>query len=147
DLSEVVAPSFPLDGPWRFAGDVVNDAVDAAHLVDDAGGNTAQDIHVEGIEIRGHAVDRGHGPQGADLIIGAAVPHAADRAHWQKHRKRLPDRVVEAGLADLLEIDRIGAPEDVEFFPRDLARDADREPGPRERVAVDKSLGQAELAA
>ena len=36
--------SFPLDGAGGFGGDVVDDAVDAAHLVDDAGGGAAEDV-------------------------------------------------------------------------------------------------------
>ena len=31
-----IAPSLPFDSPWRLEGDVVDDAVDALDLVDDA---------------------------------------------------------------------------------------------------------------
>src|SRR5690606_38901910 len=41
------AESLPLDRAGRFARYVIDDAVDAAHLVDDAGGGAAEEIHVE----------------------------------------------------------------------------------------------------
>ena len=65
------------------------------------------------IEVGRHAVDRGHGAQRADDVIGAPVAHHADGAHRQQHREGLPDRVVEPGLADLVEIDRVGLAQDV----------------------------------
>src|SRR5215208_3358010 len=47
----------PLDRPRRLRRDVIGDAVDALHLVDDAGRDTAEEAHVEGVEIRRHALD------------------------------------------------------------------------------------------
>src|SRR5712671_6173219 len=47
---------FPLDGAGGFGGHVIDDAVDAADLVDDACGDTRQECMIEGIGIRGHAV-------------------------------------------------------------------------------------------
>ena len=82
-----------------------------------------------------------------DVVVGAAVAHDADRAHRQQHGERLPDVVVEAGVADLLEVDRVGLAQDVELFARDLARAADGEAGAGERMAADEAFGQAELAA
>ena len=64
-------------------------------------------------------------------IVGAVVAHHADALHRQEHRKGLPDRVVEPGLADLVEIDRVGLAQDVELFARDRARArGSRGPGP-----------------
>src|SRR6266702_8770231 len=40
---------------------------------DDARGGLAQELHVELVEVRGHAVGRGHGAQAHDEVIGAAV--------------------------------------------------------------------------
>ena len=87
----------------------------------------AEETHVEMEEIRGHAVDRGDGAQRADEFVGAAVAHHADRLHRQQHGKGLPDRVVEAGLADLVEIDGVGLAQDLELFAGDAARAADRQ--------------------
>ena len=80
-------------------------------------------------------------------VVGAVVAHHADALHRQEHREGLPDGVVEAGLADLVEIDRVGLAQDVELFARDRAGAADREAGPGKRMPADEGFRQAELAA
>src|SRR5437764_12352813 len=72
--------SLPLDRAGGFGGDVVDDAVDAAHLVDDAGGGAAQNLVREGEIVGGHAFGRGDGPEVAGELVGAGVAHDADRA-------------------------------------------------------------------
>ncbi len=119
--------------PGGFDVHVVDHAVDAAHLVDDAGCGAAEEFHVVVVEVRRHAVDRGDGAQRADEFVGAAVAHDADGLDRQQHRERLPDRVVEAGLADFVEIDRIGFAQDVELLASDAARAADGEARAGER--------------
>src|SRR5690606_24797406 len=52
--------SFPLDGARRLGGHVIDDAVDAFHLIDYARGGAAKELHVEMIEIGSHAVHGGH---------------------------------------------------------------------------------------
>src|SRR5882724_12964479 len=64
-------PSLPLDRAGRLRSDVVDDAVDAAHLVDDAGGDAAEEIVREREIVGGHAVAGGDGAQRADVIVGA----------------------------------------------------------------------------
>ena len=59
-LFATVFPSFPLDRSRGLRSDVVDDAIDALDLVDDARRHRADEAHVERIEIRGHAVGRGH---------------------------------------------------------------------------------------
>ena len=46
----------PLDCTRRFGGDVIDDAVDAADFVDDAGGGLTEEIVAERIVISGHAI-------------------------------------------------------------------------------------------
>ncbi len=48
--------SLPLNRPRRLARHVIHNAVDALHLIDDPRRGAAEEIHVERIEIRGHAV-------------------------------------------------------------------------------------------
>src|SRR5690606_13626509 len=81
--------SFPLDRAWWLRGDVVDDAVDAAYLVDDAGCRAAEEVHVVRIEIRRHTIDRGDRAQRADEVIGPMVAHDADGLHRQKHGEGL----------------------------------------------------------
>ena len=77
-----------------------------------------------------------------DVIVGAAVAHHAHGAHRQQHREGLPDVVVEAGAADFLDEDVVGEAQDVELLARDLARAADGEAGPGERMAADEGPGR-----
>ncbi len=92
---------FPLDRAGRLTRDVVGHAVHAAHLVDDKGGDAAE----EGVLERGVVGGRGDGAQRAGLVVGAAVAHHADGADRQQHGEGLPDLVVEAGLAEPVEMD------------------------------------------
>src|SRR5207244_7665690 len=70
-------PLLPLDCSRRLGCHIVDDAVDAFHLVDDAGGGSTKEVHVVVVEVGRHAVDGGHGAQRADELIGAAVAHHA----------------------------------------------------------------------
>ena len=92
----------------------------------------------ERVVIRRHAIRRGHRPERADMVIGPVIAHDTDRLDRQQHGEGLPDRVVEAGLADLVEIDRIGLAQDRQALGRDLAGDADRETRARERMAAER---------
>src|SRR5262245_32095952 len=118
----------PLDRARGLARHVVDHAVDSLDLVDDAGGDMADELHVEGVEVGGHTVGRGHGAQAHHIVVGTEVAHHADGAHRKEHRERLPDVVVEPGSADLLDIDVVGEAQDVELVARDLAGAADGEP-------------------
>ena len=62
-------------------------------------------------------------------VIRAVVAHDADALHRQQHGEGLPDRVVEAGVADL-EIDGVGLAQDLELLARHGAGDADGAAGP-----------------
>ena len=73
----------------------------------------AEEGAVERVDVGGHAVDRGHGAERADEVVGAPVAHDADGADRQQHRERLPDRVVQPGVADFVEVDRVGGAQDV----------------------------------
>src|ERR1700761_4313784 len=57
--------SLPLYGPGRLGRDVIDHPVDAAHLVDDAGGGAGQDRPGEFEEVGGHAGGGGDGSEGA----------------------------------------------------------------------------------
>ena len=67
-----------------------------------------EEIHVVGIEISGHAINRGHRPQRADVIIRAPITHDTHGTDRQQHGKSLPDHVIETRLADFIEINRVG---------------------------------------
>src|SRR5712672_1236631 len=54
-LSRATLPSFPLDRPRRLARHVIHHPVHAFHLVDDPRRDLAEELHVEGMEIRRRA--------------------------------------------------------------------------------------------
>ena len=96
--------------------------------------------------VRGHAVetlDRAHRD---GEFIGARVAHHADALHWQQHREALPDALVPPRLADLLGDDGIRLLQQGDLVARDAAQDADREAGPREGLADQEFLVDAEVA-
>jgi hypothetical protein len=93
--------SSPFDGARRFRGDIINNAVDAAHLVDDPGRGAAEEFVREGKGVGSHAVGRRHRAQRAGVIIAARIAHDADAADWQQHRKGLPYRPIKPRVADL----------------------------------------------
>src|SRR5271166_6804978 len=80
------------------------------------------------------------------MVVSAPVAHDADRSNRQEHREGLPDPVIEAGLADFVEIDRVGLAQGVEPLAGHFAGDADREAGPGEGVAADELRGKPKLA-
>src|SRR3546814_10757183 len=55
------ASLFPFDRARGLRRIVVDDAVDALHLVDDARRAAAEEARVEGVDVGGHAVGRGDG--------------------------------------------------------------------------------------
>src|SRR5262249_25216339 len=105
------APSPPLDRAGRLRGHVVHHAVHPLDLVDDAGRDVAEELHVEAVEVGRHAVGRRDGAERHHVVVGAPVAHHADGLHRQDHRERLPDVVVEPGAADLLDEDLVGKPQ------------------------------------
>ena len=59
---------------WRGAGgDIVDDTIDALHLVDDAGGDLVQHIVGDTGPVGSHEVAGGDGAERQGVIVGAAV--------------------------------------------------------------------------
>ena len=101
----------------------------------------------ERVIVGGHAIDRGHGAQGAGIIIGPPVAHHAHGADRQDGDEGLPDVVVKPVLADLVDVDGVGLRAGCRALARDLARAADGKAGAGEGVAPDETLRQAKFAA
>src|SRR5262249_7136921 len=79
------------------------------------------------------------------VAVRPRVSLHADRPDRRQHAERLPELTVEAGTAHLLLQDRVGLAERLEPLGRDLADDADREAGARERLPPHHALRHAEL--
>ena len=109
--------------------------------------DAAEEAGLEGEEVGRHVVDRGHRPQRADILVGAQVAHDTDGLDRQEHGEGLPDLVVKAGNADLLEEDPVRLLQRAHPLRGDRAGDADGQPGAGEGVAAHEGLGQPQLAA
>ena len=64
---------FPLDGCGGFTGDIVDDAVDAADLVDDAHRNAVENVIRNSCPVGGHEVGRCDAAQCQRIIIRPAI--------------------------------------------------------------------------
>lgn len=138
---------FELDRPWRLASAVVEHAVDALDLVDDAARDLLQDVPRERRTLSGHEVAREDGPERDGIVVRPAVAHDADASHIRERGEVLSERLVDASLGDLFAIDGVGLLHKLDLFRRDFADDADAEARAGERLAIDEMLGDAKLAA
>src|SRR6476469_3997309 len=127
--------SLPLDRRRRLRRDIVRDAVDAAHLVDDPGRDSFQQRVRQLGPVGGHEVAGLHGAQRDDVVVGAAVAHHADALDREEDGECLAGEVVPAlaadrvdGRAQLVDEDRVGAAQQLGVLALDLAQDANAEP-------------------
>ena len=137
---------FEFNRCGRFAGAVVEHAVDAFDFVDDAARGLLQDFPRQLGALGGHEVARHDGAQGDGVVVGAAVAHDADAAHVRQRGEVLAE-ALDAGLGDFLAVDGVCFLDDLDLLGRDLADDADAEAWARERLTAHEVLRQAEFAA
>ncbi|MNS70317.1 hypothetical protein D3C72_1036590 [compost metagenome] len=97
--------------------------------------------------VGGHEVDGLDGAQRNDPVIFAAIAHDADGAHRQEDGERLADLVVEVGLAQLFDKDRIGLAQQIAVLFLHFAKDAHAQTRTREGVTVEHVVGQTEFEA
>src|ERR1700744_3851824 len=94
---------FPFNRRGRLRRDVVDDAVDAADLVDDPGGDLAEEVVGELDPVGGHAVLALDDADGDGVVVGPLVAHDADAAAGEEDGERLPDLGVPAARLHLLD--------------------------------------------
>ena len=94
--------SFPLNRRWRFAGDVVADAIDATDFVDDADGDAVEHVVGDAGPVGGHEVARIDRAQRQRIVIRPAVTHDADGAHIRQHGEILAEAAVKTGFGDFV---------------------------------------------
>src|SRR5690606_11039570 len=97
----------PLDGAGGLGGNVVEHAIDVLDLVADAVADALEHFGRKAEPVGGHCILRSDGPQAAYLFKGALVALDAHATDGQKAHEGLPDCVVEARLADLVDKDGI----------------------------------------
>mgnify|MGYP006883042045 CR=1 FL=1 len=128
--------SFPLDGCGGFTGDIVDDAVDAAHFVDDADRHAVEDVIGDSRPVGGHEVGRCDAAQRQRVIVRPSVAHDADGAHGGEDREILVHLAVEAGFGHLVAEDEVRLAQRVEFFLCNVADDADGKSRTGERLTL-----------
>ena len=100
----------------------------------------------KGVVVGGHSVHGSDGTQCAGIVVGASIPHDANRTHGQDRDEGLPDFIVKTMFADLVDIDRICLAQDIQFCACDFPRAADRKAWPWKRVASNKAFRETKLA-
>ena len=116
--------SLPLDGCGGLTRDVIADAVDALHLVDDTHRNLIQHLVGDTGPVGGHKVAGGHSTESQGIVVGTAVTHNAHGAGVGKDRKILVEILVLAGLGNLIPEDEVGLTQNVRLLLGDVADDA-----------------------
>ena len=140
-------PLFELNGCRRLTGAIIEHAVHMLDLIDDAAGDSAQNIPRHIIALCSHEVGGGHSTQGHSVIIGALVAHDAHTVHVGQGCIVLADLLIEARLGDLLTPDRVGILHDCHLLRGHFADDADAQTRAGERLTADQILGQTQLTA
>src|SRR5207247_3008330 len=140
-------PSLPLNRRRGLRRDVVHDAVHFGDLIDDARGDAREDVVRDARPVGGHEVLGRHRAKRHERAVRAVVTHHTDAADGREHRERLRHAAIEIGGAQLLEEDRVRAPEHVERMAIDGTDDADGEPRTGERMPPEDVLGDPELGA
>ena len=100
--------SFQFYGSGRFAGDIVEDAVDPVDLIDDAVHGGLEDLPGDVGGLGGHEVTGDDGAEDDGQAIGPVVAHDADAMHVGEGGEVLTQSLVCAGLVQLLTEDVVG---------------------------------------
>ena len=116
------------------------------YLVHDAVADASQCVIGKSGPVGGHRVFRGDCSDRADATVGSVVSHHADSANGQEDGEVLPDAACRLLAVDLFAHHGIGASQQIEVVPRDLADDAHRETRTGEGLALDDFRGQTERA-
>src|SRR5688572_6601492 len=88
---------FPLDRGRRLGRNVVDDSIDAAHFVDDAGRDGREDVVRQPRPVGRHPVETLHRTDRHGVFVGPGVAHHTDALHWQQHGKALPQPLIPSG--------------------------------------------------
>src|SRR5690606_10744035 len=137
----------PLNGPGRFAGDVVEDAVDVFNFVADAVGDALEDFGREAEPVGGHGVFAGDGAEGTDFFVSPFVALYTNAADRQEADEGLPDGAVETRVSNLFNENGVRLAQGVEPFLRHFTDTTHAETWAGEGMAVDDIVRQTEFFA
>mgnify|MGYP001411570002 CR=1 FL=1 len=95
----------------------------------------------------GHEIDSLDSTKGHHILVAAGVPDHAYRLDRQEDRKGLTGLVVEIRTVKLFQENGVGAAQDIGIFLFHFTENTHAQTRPRERVAVDHVVGQAQFQA
>jgi hypothetical protein len=81
---------FPLYSGGRLGGDIVDDAVHARDLVNDAVGDACQQVVGQSRPVGGHGILAVDGPHGHHVAVGAEVAHDPHGVTFGQNAEALP---------------------------------------------------------
>ena len=136
---------FPLHRCGRLGGNIIHDAVDARHFIDDARADLGQQVIGQTRPIDGHEVVGRHGADGQHEVVRALVAHHANGTGVGQHGEILVDVAVKARQRDFLAENRVALANGFQFVGRDVAHDADGQAGAGERLTPDHVVRHAQL--
>ena len=139
--------SFPLDGGDGLRREVVEDAVHALDLGEDAVGDLVQQSIGDLFDGGRGGVDRVHRAQNHGPVKGALAVLDAGALEIGNDGEVLPDLALKAVVRELFAEDRVGFSQRLETVAGDRAEAADAESRARERLAIYHVVGQAERLA
>src|SRR5690242_9940131 len=144
-VSLTAAPSLPFDRRRRLARDVVDDAIDAADLVDDACRDPLEHVVRQPRPVGGHPVFARDGADRHHVRVRSEVAHDADALQRGQDGEVLP-RLRTGAALDLVARDRVTAPQDREPLICHRPEHADGETGTGERLTRDDRFRQTEFS-
>src|SRR5215208_5509157 len=94
-----------------------------------------------------HSIDARDRPNRQHTLVRPQIAHHAHRRNRQKHRKCLPDAVIQLGEFQLLFDYQIGRPEQFQMLIGDLTQYPDGETGAGERMPSEEIFGYSQVTA
>ena len=88
-----------------------------------------------------------HSAQCNDLLVCASITHNTNCLDGKQHSEGLTDLIIEARLSDLLDVDAVGLLKDLDLLSSYGPEYTDGETRTRERVALNKMVGDGEETA
>ena len=136
---------FKLNRPRRLTRQIVEYAVDAFHLIDDAGHNFEQHVKRDFCSFCGHKIRCDDCAQRNCIIVGSFIAHNANRTHVGQRCKELSQFLVAACFGKLFAVDSVCILNDANFLRSHLAYNTNTQTRTGERLTVYKVFGNAKF--
>ena len=133
-----------LNSCRRFTRNIIQHPIHVPYFINDSVGNLFQNRERNLCPVCSHKVSRLNGTKSYCVIVCSAVTHNAYASHVRKRCKVLVNLTVKTCVCNLFAENRISITENVKFFLRQIAYDANSKPRSRERLTVHHIVRQAE---